>query len=211
MDGGLQLMPTRNPYYERLDEAFSAQRDILAEQRQLAKDRYEAGRRRIEEMRLTPSRSEQLMQISQALLSPSPYRNRFAGTLANLSQVAGPMLGARRRAEIERANMLRELTEQYEDRMLTSRQGEASLLTAQAKALEPNLQLSPQTGEIVDLNTGQSFQPSPATVRPPQEALAEFAEYYNNPEVTEAQRQEVVQNFQKTFGVSPFKFFERRP
>ena len=129
--GGLGILA--DPQTETLRSAFAAQTDILKQQQALAKKRYEDGRQRIEQMRMGPTRSEQLMAISQALLSPSPYRNRFKGTLANLSQVAGPMLGANRRAELQKAEMLRQLTEQYEDRALDVRKTAADLGMEQAK------------------------------------------------------------------------------
>lgn len=129
--GGLGMLA--DPHTETLRSAFAAQTDMLKQQQALAKKRYEEGRQRIEQMRLGPTRSEQLMAISQALLSPSPYRNRFKGTLANLAQVAGPMVGANRKAELEKAAMLRQLTEQYEDRALASQKTAADLAVERAK------------------------------------------------------------------------------
>jgi hypothetical protein len=132
------------------ERAFAAQTDILKQQQALAKKRYEEGRQRIEQMRLGPTRSEQLMAISQALLSPSPYRNRFKGTLANLSQVAGPMVGANRRAELEKAEMLRQLTEQYEDRALASQKTAADLAVERAKTVAGKPTFSEGEGMFVN-------------------------------------------------------------
>ena len=146
--GGLGMLA--DPYTESLRSAFAAQTDILKQQQALAKQRYEEGRQRIEQMRLGPTRSEQLMAISQALLSPSPYRNRFKGTLANLSQVAGPMLGANRKAELQKAEMLRQLTEQYEDRALTAQKTAADLSVEQAKLAAGKPTFSEGEGMFVD-------------------------------------------------------------
>jgi hypothetical protein len=146
--GGLGILA--DPQTETLRSAFAAQTDILKQQQALAKQRYEEGRQRIEQMRLGPTRSEQLMAISQALLSPSPYRNRFKGTLANLSQVAGPMVGANRRAELEKAQMLRQLTEQYEDRALASQKTAADLAVERAKTVAGKPTFSEGEGMFVN-------------------------------------------------------------
>ena len=187
------------------ERAFAAQTDILKQQQALAKQRYEEGRQRIEQMRLGPTRSEQLMAISQALLSPSPYRNRFKGTLANLSQVAGPMVGANRRAELEKAEMLRQLTEQYEDRALNVRKTAADLGVELAKAAKPRTlrsALHPVTGEVVNLDTGEKIEPvSSQLARVPQEASAQLRAYYADPGNSQADKNATLVNFMRRFGV----------
>jgi hypothetical protein len=193
--GGLGILA--DPHTETLRSAFAAQTDILKQQQALAKQRYEEGRQRIEQMRLGPTRSEQLMAISQALLSPSPYRNRFKGTLANLSQVAGPMVGANRRAELEKAEMLRQLTEQYEDRALDVRQTAADLAAARAKA--PRTGFNPISGELVSMETGAPVE----SLQAPREAFAELSAYVNHPQVSAADRSAAIVDFATQFRVNP--------
>lgn len=179
------------------ENVFAAQTDILKQQQALAKKRYEDGRQRIEQMRMGPTRSEQLMAISQALLSPSPYRNRFKGTLANLSQVAAPMLGANRKAELQKAEMLRQLTEQYEDRALDVRKTAADLVAARFKA--PRTGFNPISGELVSMQTGAPIQ----SLQVPNEAFAELSAYVNHPQVSADDRRGAITDFATQFGVDP--------
>lgn len=199
--GGLGMLA--DPYTESLRSAFAAQTDILKQQQALAKQRYEEGRQRIEQMRLGPTRSEQLMAISQALLSPSPYRNRFKGTLANLSQVAGPMLGANRKAELQKAEMLRQLTEQYEDRALTAQKTAAELQAGLTKALRPrnrSLMIDPTTGQMYDRSTGQRVTP-PSDI--PQSDIEALRTYLADPQASRENKMITLRNFERTYGVDP--------
>lgn len=201
--GGLGMLA--DPHTESLRSAFAAQTDMLKQQQALAKKRYEEGRQRIEQMRLGPTRSEQLMAISQALLSPSPYRNRFKGTLANLAQVAGPMVGANRKAELEKAAMLRQLTEQYEDRALDVRKTAADLGVELAKAAKPRAlrsALHPVTGQVINLDTGEKIEPvSLQLARVPQEASDQLRAYYADPGNSQADKNATLVNFMRRFGV----------
>lgn len=131
------------PVPTTMQDIFAAQQNLIQQQAALEQQRYEEGRRRIEQMQLAPSRSEQLMQLSQALLSPSPYRNRTKGMLANLSRAMGPMAGAERQAELERARMLRELSQGYQDKQMDSRQRQLELAQAYARAMQPVYDPSP--------------------------------------------------------------------
>lgn len=199
--GGLGM--SADPYTESLRSAFAAQTGVLKQQQALAKQRYEEGRQRIEQMRLGPTRSEQLMAISQALLSPSPYRNRFKGTLANLSQVAGPMLGANRKAELQRAEMLRQLTEQYEDRALTAQSKTAELQAGLAKALRPrnrSFMIDPTTGKMYDRSTLQRVTP-PSDI--PQRDIEALRTYLADPQASRENKMITLRNFQRTYGVDP--------
>lgn len=171
------------PVPTTMQDIFAAQQNLIQQQAALEQQRYEEGRRRIEQMQLAPSRSEQLMQLSQALLSPSPYRNRTKGMLANLSRAMGPMAGAERQAELERARMLRELSQGYQDKQMDSRQRQLGLAQAYARAMTPEYQWDTTTGRwMVVPNTGG--MPHLASGAPAQGTLPDGRPVTQNPDGT---------------------------
>lgn len=166
--GGLSVTP--NSY---MQQGRDLQRDFEVAQRQLAKRReaqYMAQQRMAEQQFAGPSRTEQLLALSNAFFQPPQYRG-FAGTMANVLPALQQITQARRTAEQQRAEALMRLQQQYqtsqaEDRAATLA-NRLAIYKAQAPLVKPartRTGFNPVTGQLTDLDTGLPIKPPPPSV-----------------------------------------------
>lgn len=155
-----------------------------------------------------PSRAQELFALSQAFLSPKPYKG-FAGTLANVVPALGQIAGAKGGAEEDRQQMLMRLQQQYDDKQAESQlQG----LTGQREDLldmmkfyapmlkpqKPNNDFNPVTGALQSKDTGEEIVPLSAV---PPAAVQQLRDYIANPANTPENKRAAAANFQQRFGV----------
>jgi len=134
----------------------------------LRRQMYEQARARIQQERFgVPTRSETLMQISQALLRPSKTHG-FGASLGRVMPVIAQSMAAPRQAEEQRAAQLQQLQQQYLMQQATgAREAAAEQLGAAGKLApffkpqaEPQRRtgFNPVTGELVFMDTGESVE-----------------------------------------------------
>lgn len=121
-----------------------------SEQRQR---QFDDAKRYIEETYRGPSLSEQLMTISQALLSPRAYGG-VKGTLAKLAPAFGGIQKSQRTAAEQRAKMLMDLQQRYQTGELEAEgdvlKSNLAVIKARAAANKPTWArtVDPVTGEV---------------------------------------------------------------
>jgi hypothetical protein len=131
----------------------------IPEKRAAMRDaQFKAAQERIQKMYGGPSSSQRLWALSQALLSPKPYKG-FAGTLYNINQALGGMSERSEEAELRREQALAELQQSYD----TSKFGDESEAlklryqigkeqAAERKAArKPDYRVIPEGGALVDI------------------------------------------------------------
>ncbi|MEN9935993.1 MAG: hypothetical protein RLZZ387_2572 [Chloroflexota bacterium] len=147
----------RGEYFRLMQEAAA----LPGEYEQQRKAQFEAAQKRIEQMYSGPSRAATLAALSQAFLSPRRYKG-FGGTMLNVSQALGGVAERRDEAARNRQEAMAALESSYGkgslDAKSSSLKARMDMLKAkmdleaeQAKAGRPSYQLSPTTGEVVEV------------------------------------------------------------
>lgn len=140
---------TAADYYSAYNAAITAREQAARAETQARQKAFEQAQRYIENNSYgRPTQSEQLMRLSQALLSPRRSRN-FGGTLANVVPALAENQQLARRADEQRAEALMRLQQEYAS-------GTAAAGTAAANAevealgrLAPNFRApAPQRGTL---------------------------------------------------------------
>lgn len=106
----------------------------------MRKEQFEQGQQLIQQMYGGPSTSDRLWALSQALLSPKPYRG-FAGTAYNVTRALGDVEQRATEAEKRRAEALMRLQQSYQTGEMegaqTALDRELELLKARYQAAKP--------------------------------------------------------------------------
>lgn len=158
--GGLSVTPT-----SYMQQGRDLQRDFEVAQRQLAKRReaqYMAQQRMAEQQFAGPSRTEQLLALSNAFFQPPQYRG-FAGTMANVLPALQQITQARRTAEQQRAEALMRLQQQYQTSQAEDRAATLANRLAIYKAQAPLVK--PRSGTWSD-NLSQFVSPDRPVATP---------------------------------------------
>lgn len=207
------------------DPQFAAQQmAVLPGQYRAAQQREEETRRRIAAEREAQfkqaqemirqsrmggaSRSQELLALSQAFLSPKPYRG-LAGTLANVVPAIGQIAGSREDAEQKRAEMLAQMQQRYAaeqmqgdlDAATNTRQQLLEMMKYYgplAKPQRPRTALSPVTERVIDLDTGEEVVPLSSV---PAAAIQQLRDYVTNPAHTPENKRAAAANFEQRFRV----------
>lgn len=170
--GGLSLTPSAY-----LQEGRNLQREFEVARQQLAQQREAqyAAQQRIAEQRFAgPSRTEQLLALSNAFFQQPQYRG-FAGMMANVVPALQQITQARRTAEEQRADALTRLQQQYQTSQAEDRASALANRLALYKAQGPVVSklatparartgFNPVTGQLTDLDTGLPIKPPPPSV-----------------------------------------------
>lgn len=136
-DGALPTaMPfeTREQYMAAYGQALQGQERAAQQAAEARRQAYERAQRYIEQNSFgRPTQSEQLLRLSQALLSPRRSRS-FGATLANVVPALAENQQLARQADEQRAAALQQLQQQY-----TTGEADAALTAANARraGLEP--------------------------------------------------------------------------
>lgn len=161
LGGGLGGAPTSEEWTD-LQRRSGEQATRTAANR---KQQFEEDRQLIQQMYGGPSSSERLWALSQALLSPKPYKG-FGGTLYNVTRSLGEMRGEQETADRRRSEALLRLRQSYtgaEDEAATGAlDRELEFLKARYAANKPGKQrtgFNPITGDLTDLDTGLPITP----------------------------------------------------
>lgn len=166
-DGALPTaMPfgTREEYMAAYGQALQGQERAAQQAAEARRQAYERAQRYIEQNSFgRPTQSEQLLRLSQALLSPRRSRS-FGATLANVVPALAQNQQLARQADEQRAAALQQLQQQY-----TTGEADAALTAANARraGLEPLARLfnTPRPRGALNTNTNTwtiENQPSPA-------------------------------------------------
>lgn len=146
-DGALPTaMPfgTREEYMAAYGQALQGQERAAQQAAEARRQAYERAQRYIEQNSFgRPTQSEQLLRLSQALLSPRRSRS-FGATLANVVPALAQNQQLARQADEQRAAALQQLQQQY-----TTGEADAALTAANARraGLEPLARLFDQPAE----------------------------------------------------------------
>jgi len=104
---------TREQYLGAYNKALEGQQQAVRAEAEARRQAYERGQRYIQQNSFgQPTQSEQLLRISQALLSPRRSRS-FGATLANVVPAFAQNQQLSRQAEEQRAAALQQLQQQY--------------------------------------------------------------------------------------------------
>lgn len=131
--------------------------DVAAQREALRKQQYAEGQKLIEQAYGGPSAAAKLMSLSQALLSPTPYRG-FAGTLHNVTNAMADTQTAVDEASRKRAAALLQLQQSYASSGLDGQEGDLDrqlkLLQLQARQRPTAEWTSNPDGVIFNKRTG---------------------------------------------------------
>lgn len=157
------------------ERALLTQLQALPGQREaLRKRQFEEGQQRIAQMYGGPSQSQQLFSLSQALLSPRPYKG-FAGTMHNITNAFASIENADEEARRKRLEAEQQLQQAYQtgnmDDELKSLQlryqlvKEANDRAAEiARAEKRRTGFNPISGKLQYMDTGEDVGPPPPAV-----------------------------------------------
>lgn len=130
----------------------------------MRKQQFEQGQQLIQQMYGGPSTSDRLWALSQALLSPKPYRG-FAGTAYNVTRALGDVEQRATEAEKSRAEALMRLQQSYQTGEMegaqTALDRELELLKARYQAAKPGAAEYTATPEGVIFNKRTGY-PKPS-------------------------------------------------
>lgn len=164
-----QQVPAQDAYdpYAEARQAREAYLSYAQRQQAAAQEGspdFTAAEQRIKQQFAGPTTSDRLWALSQALLSPKPYRG-FAGTMYNISRAFGGLNERAQEAEQSRAQALAQLREAYAKRAseaeLTALKARGELAEfgiesaeRRAKAMEPKFDVNPSGGYMLRPGTG---------------------------------------------------------
>lgn len=203
--------PALAPFMSKYFASMEAESNALRQQAINRQKQFAAAEEAIRQQRFgAPTTSQQLFALSQALLSPRPYRG-FAGTLANVLPTLGQMSSLQSDAESKRREALDALRRQY-----FTDQGESAVAAARAQReglgkILPSVATAAGTASrakfAVDINptTGQAvykqFDVPVAAVNALKYAL-------ETPGATEQQKRDTIVAFERQFRVPAATFIE---
>lgn len=131
------------------------QRDLMSvqeRQRQMRQQQLAEATQLLRERRLGPSRSEQLMQLSAAMLQPRRYKG-FGATMSNVLPVLAQQQAQSRENETARQDALLKLQQQYQN---ADMEGEAATIKNRIDLLKILQQSNkPQWARTVNPETGE--------------------------------------------------------
>lgn len=134
---------TREEFLGAYSSALQGQERAAQQAAEARQQAYERAQRHIEQSSFgRPTQSEQLLRLSQALLSPRRSRS-FGATLANVVPALAQNQQLARQADEQRAQALMQLQQQY-----TTGEAEAAMTAANARraGLEPLARFYSQSG-----------------------------------------------------------------
>lgn len=141
-------------------ELLGLQKEIISSQerqRQTRAQQLQEATRLLQERRLGPSRTEQLLQLSAAFLQPRQYKG-FGATLQNVLPVLAQQQATERQGKDTRTEELMRLQHAYQN---AEAEGETSSLKARADLLKiaqqagkTSYSANAGTGEVFDTRTG---------------------------------------------------------
>lgn len=159
-------------------ELLGLQKEIISSQerqRTMRQQQLAEATRLLQERRLGPSRTEQLLQLSAAFLQPRQYKG-FGATLQNVLPVLAQQQATERTGKDARAEELMKLQHMYQN---NEAEGETASLKARMDLLKLAGQASkarpgfnPITGALVDMNTGEPIEAELPVLTPEQVAAA---------------------------------------
>lgn len=136
-------------------ELMGLQKEIISSQerqRQTRAQQLQEATRLLQERRLGPSRTEQLLQLSAAFLQPRQYKG-FGATLQNVLPVLAQQQATERQGKDLRAEELMKLQHAYQN---AEAEGETASLKARADLLKIAQQANkPQWARTVDPTSGE--------------------------------------------------------
>lgn len=156
--------PTKVPGL--LQSLYKQQMGALAQQEANAKTRFEAGEARIRERNQGPSRSDQLLMLSKALLAPRDYRG-FAGTVGKISGAFGDISAAEKKAGEARNAQLAALQDAYATQADTFGVTRAKTAADLVKTAAPLLKKSTKAPYRYDIDTKGALREIPNEVHRP--------------------------------------------
>lgn len=149
---------------------YQQQREATQQQEQSAKQLFEQARARLAQRYAGPSRSDQMLALSQAMLAPRKvpgfkgFAGRMFGTFADIS-------AAERQAAQQREEQLIALQQQYQTgaaaRAAAQQKSTLDLMRtygAVNKPVKPRTGFNPVTGELMDMDTNLPVAPPPPKV-----------------------------------------------
>lgn len=162
---------TREAFLQQYTGQMGTLREAQAREAAARQQLFEQAEQRLQQrnpMRFgSPEITQALFGLAGALSSPRPYGG-FAGTMANVAPALAQGFGGISQAQRDRDAQLQQLREQYQ---LGSAQAETAGAQAQLESLadlaafytkpQPRTRsaISPLTGEVIDLDTGQIIKP----------------------------------------------------
>lgn len=204
--------PALAPFMSRYFGAMEAESAALRQQAANRQEQFKAAEEAIRQQRFgAPTTSQQLFALSQALLSPRPYRG-IAGTLANVVPALGKMSTLQSDAESQRNAALEKLRREYlmgqsESAVAAARaqrEGLGKILPSVVSATKPR---TPRTalGEgnrVYDLDTGEEIVPlSYRLAQIPPQAIEALRAQMADPSVPSAVKIQSRRSFETTYGV----------
>lgn len=142
------------------EDLIGLQKDIISSQERQRATRQQqlaAATKLLEERRLGPSRTEQLLQLSAAFLQPRQYKG-FGSTMANVLPVLAQQAAQKRTGESSRAEDLMKLQHTYQNADMegenASLKARSDLLKLAQGAEKPRYTSNSVTGETFDRYTG---------------------------------------------------------
>lgn len=156
---------TREQYLAAYGQAVEGQRRAAQEEARTRQKAYEQAQRYIEQNSFgRPTQSEQLMRLSQALLSPRRSRG-FGATLANVVPALAENQQLARRAEEQRAEALMRLQQEYATGTAAARSAAARGEVEALQPLAPNFRpVAPPRGTLNQTTNTFAYpdRPNPA-------------------------------------------------
>lgn len=234
LQGLAAINPALAPFLQKYFSSMEAEGITLRQQAANRQKQFEAAEAAIRDKRYgAPSTSEQLFALGAALLSPRRYTG-FAGTLDKITPVFGKMDQLQRSAEAQRSEALEKLRREYlmgQDESAVAaaraqREGLGRIIPSVASATKPRVarivgtevidgvphqgEQDPATGEVrwTPINPEAQGAAPPQLTAPQRNALKRFNDYYSNPNLSDAQRQAAVRDFQRAFKVNPLDYMK---
>lgn len=159
-------------------EILGLQKEMISSQerqREMRAQQLQEATRLLQERRLGPSRSEELLQLSAAFLQPRRYKG-FGATMENVIPVLAQQSANKRQGADARAEALMKLQHQYQNNdaegETASIKARADLLKLAAQTGKPRGGFNPITGDLVDMNTGEPIEAEVPTLTPEEVAAA---------------------------------------
>lgn len=157
---------------------YQQQRAAVAQQEASAKQMFEMAKQRLQQRYAGPTRSDQMLALSSAMLSPRKVPG-FAGFAGRIFGTFNDISAAERQAAQQREDQLLALQQQYQTgnaaRAAAQQKGTLDLLRtygAVNKPVKPRTGFNPITGELTDMDTGQLIENRALPTYTPQEVAA---------------------------------------
>lgn len=200
---------------QQVRDAYTQEQEARRRIAQQRAAQFQQAQETIRQSRLgAPSRAQELFALSQAFLSPKPYKG-FAGTLANVVPALGQISGAKTAADEKRQQMLMTGQQQFDNERAQMALDELSekrkMLMDLGKYYQPMLKapprprvvFSPELGGNVNLDTNTVAQVRP---EPPVSEVQALARYMADPTASQENKRITAQNFERTYGVSAAQY-----